>query len=75
MGVDVPSDLSISLGVDVGGAPNAGEEQDGVLGLAVGERIDRLEIRIGGITTKFSKVNMERNLHSDYVSQKQTIKK
>ena len=27
------------------------------------------------ITTKLSKVNMERNLHSDHVSQKQTIKK
>ena len=35
---------------------------DGVLGLAVGERIDRLEIRMGEITTKLSKVNMERNL-------------
>ena len=44
--------MSISLGVDVGGAINAGEEQDRLLGLAVGERIDRLEIRMGEITTK-----------------------
>ena len=31
-------EMSISLGVDVGGAHDAGGEQGGVLGLAVGER-------------------------------------
>ena len=36
-------EMSISLGVNVGGAHGAGGEQGGVLGLAVGERIDRLE--------------------------------
>ena len=52
------------------------ESRVGVLGFAVGERIDRLEIRMGEITTKLSKVNMEKNFHSDsdHVSQKQTIK-
>ena len=40
-------EMSKSLGVDVGGAHDAGEEQCDVLGLAVGERMDRLEIRMG----------------------------
>ena len=39
-------------------------------GLAVGERIDRLKIRMGETTTKLSKFNMEKNIHSDLVSQK-----
>ena len=67
--------MSLSLGVDVGGAPKAGEEKGGVLGSAVGERIDRLVIRMREITTKLSTVNVERNFHSDHFSQKQTIKK
>lgn len=48
--------------------------QDGALGLAVEERIDRLKSRIGAITTKLIKVNVERNI-SYIKNQKQTTKK
>ena len=52
-------DMTVSLGAVVGCVNDAEREQDAAVGLAVGERMDKLESSIKELTTKMSRLNVE----------------